>query len=114
MVSVELHENVLTEHGHGEWRVVASLEVEGADYDLRDPEHRLDMSLSVLSASESGRRLVFADQPEEWARSLPSAYHAPDMHAVVTHDDNPPARLEVERQTVRLTEAETSTPAAYA
>lgn len=109
MVSVELHENVQTQHGHGEWRTVASLEVDGSQYNVRDPDHRLDMSLSVISG---GRRLLFADDPEEWARRLPSAYHAPDLYAVVVHDDNPPAEVEVERRNVRLPEM--PTPVAHA
>jgi hypothetical protein len=112
MVAVELHENILTEHGHGEWHVVASLEANGSEYQLRDPENRLDLSLAVLSVSTAGRRLLFADDPEEWARSLGSAYHAPDLYAVITHDDNAPQALEVERQEVHLPDA--AAPAVYA
>jgi len=111
MVAVELHENILTEHGHGEWHVVASLEADGAEYRLRDPD-RLDLSLAVLSVSTPGRRQLFADDPEEWARSLGSAYHAPDFYAVITRDDNPPEALEVERREVHLPDA--AAPAVYA
>jgi hypothetical protein len=109
MVRVELHESVPTEHGHGEWKIAASLEVEGTSFNLRDPEHQLDMSLSVISGD---RRLLFSDDPEEWARRLPSAYHAPDLYAVVVHDDNPPAEPQIERRDVRLPEM--GVPAAHA
>lgn len=105
MVTVELVENILTEYGHGEWRTVASIVVANGEHEIRDPDGVLDLERTALSVSNPGRLLAFADDPEEWARSLPSVYHAADLHAIVIKDDNPPVIADVERREIVLPDA---------
>ena len=63
--------------------------------------------MPVLSL-RTGQRVRFEDDPEEWARNLPTVFHAPDLVVVVIEDDNPiPENLlhpDAEREPVRLRE----------
>jgi hypothetical protein len=42
--------------------------------------HYIDLSLPIVEP-ESGRRLLFHDDPEAWARNLPLAYRGGDIVA---------------------------------
>ena len=39
----------------------------------------------------TGKSVDPLDDPEEWARNLPSAYRSGDLVAVIQRDDRPPA-----------------------
>ena len=49
--------------------------------------------LPVVDPS-TGEQLVGLDDPELWARSLPYAFRAGDLMAIVVHDDSPVQRPE--------------------
>jgi hypothetical protein len=89
------------------WEAVARLRVAGHVHEVSGEERLIDFSMPVLSL-RTGQRIRFEDDPEEWARNLPTVFHAPDLVVVVIEDDNPiPANLlhpDVERQAVRLRE----------
>jgi hypothetical protein len=88
-----------------DWEAVAWLRVTGNDYDLEDPSNVVDLSLPVLNLRTS-RKLSFADEPEEWARNLPTAYRGPELIAVIVDDDNPVpvADVDVERAQIEVPE----------
>lgn len=64
------------------WRLASSLGGLDGDSAL------LDLNMPVVSL-RSGETIHFADEPEEWARSLVLAYRSGDLVATVLHDDNP-------------------------
>lgn len=80
-----------------------TLQVDGAHITLQGDPTKLDRSLPVLSLS-TGEQIRFEDDPEEWARSLPTVLHAPDFEAAVVHDTDPPKTPVVERQSVAVDE----------
>ena len=65
-----------------EWHTVATIRV-----DIRDEAGLFDFHVPVVSL-RSGEQVRFEDDPEEWARSLVTAYRAPDLVAVVVSDDH--------------------------
>ena len=65
-----------------EWHTVAAIRV-----DIRDDMRLLDFHIPVVSL-RSGEQVRFEDDPEEWARSLVTAYRAPDLVAVMVSDDH--------------------------
>lgn len=84
-----------------DWQVVATFRV-----DVRDEAGLIDFRLPVVSL-RTGRQVRLEDDPEEWARSLVTAYRAPDLVAVVVSDDNlvraaELPRSHVERERVEL------------
>lgn len=102
MVTVELRTQHV-ESNHVEWETIASLHVDGSHVHVEGDVDKLDRSLPVISLT-SGHRLQYEDDPEEWARSLPTLYHAPDFMAVVVEDSDPPETLAVEREDVHVDE----------
>lgn len=102
MVTVELRSQP-AESDHVEWETIAVLHVDGQRVDVSGDADRLDRSLPVISLT-TGRRLRYEDDPEDWARSLPTVYHAPDFMAVVVEDSDPPAAPAVEREDVFVRE----------
>jgi hypothetical protein len=102
MVTVELRSQP-AESDHVEWETIAVLHVDGQRVDVSGDADRLDRSLPVISLT-TGRRLRFEDDREDWARSLPTLYHAPDFMAVVVEDSDPPSAPDVEREDVALDE----------
>lgn len=102
MVTVELRTQHV-ESDHVEWETIVSLRVDGSHVHVEGDGDKLDRSLPVISVT-SGRRLQYEDDPEEWARSLPTLYHAPDFMAVVVDDSDPPEAPAVEREDVRVAE----------
>jgi hypothetical protein len=102
MVTVELRSQPV-ESDHVEWETIAVLRVDGTNAEVQGDADRLDRSLPVISLT-SGRHLHYEDDPEEWARSLPTVYHAPDFMAVVVEDSDPPATPPVAREDVFVDE----------
>jgi hypothetical protein len=88
-----------------EWAAIASLQVDGSNYELNDPTGVIDLSLPAPDL-RSGHTLQFQADPEGWARNLPAVYRGPELVAAVVHDDSP-ALLEdvrVERESVVVPE----------
>lgn len=85
MVKVELR--MPNREGTG-WRTAATISAEGERYKVVGDAKLVDLSLPVFDR-RAGRKLLFAEDREEWVRHLPSAYHAPDLVAVVVEDTNP-------------------------
>jgi hypothetical protein len=103
MVTVELRAQHV-ERDDVEWETIAVLRANGRQVEVTGDAGRLDRSLPVISLT-SGRRLRYEDDPEEWARSLPTVYHAPDFLAIVVEDSDPPASPFIERQQVIVADA---------
>jgi hypothetical protein len=72
------------------WEPIASLSVNGAEIELHDPDHVVDRELSVIDP-DGGRTIRLEDDPEGWARHLPSTYRGPELLAVVVSDSQPRA-----------------------
>jgi hypothetical protein len=71
------------------WETLVSLRVEdGHAPEVDGDSALLDLNMPVVSL-RSGETIHFADEPEEWARSLVLAYRSGDLVATVLHDDNP-------------------------
>jgi hypothetical protein len=107
MVEIELRAPHFDEERQTvEWEPVARLRVSGDQYELEDERGVVDLTLPVLNL-RTGRRLHFADSPEEWARNLPTTYRGPELVAEVLHDDAAPRveEVEVEREPVDVPEA---------
>jgi hypothetical protein len=69
--------------------VVAVLTVKGRDAKVEGAMAGvIDLTMPVMSLNHA-RSLRFDEDPEEWARSLPGSYRAPDLFARVVADDNP-------------------------
>lgn len=95
-----------------DWDAVAWLKVSGHDYELDDPSGVIDLSLPVLNLRTS-RKLSFTDEPEEWARNLPTAYRGPELIAVVVDDDDPvpAAQVHIDREQIEVPETVHATAA---
>lgn len=102
MVVVELREQ-RAESGHVEWETVAVLHVDGERVEIDGDGAKIDRSLPALSLT-TGKQIRFDEDPEEWARSLPTVFHAPDFEAVVVQDTAPPKVMILERQSVAVEE----------
>jgi hypothetical protein len=87
-----------------EWETISVLRADERHVELTGDADKLDRSLPVISLT-SGRRLHYEDDPEEWARSLPTVYNAPDLLAVVVEDTDPPASRLIERERVVVPDA---------
>jgi len=69
--------------------VVAVLVVKGRDVHVDgDMAGVIDFTMPVMSVNHE-RPIQFDEDPEEWARSLPGSYRAPDLFARVVADDSP-------------------------
>lgn len=102
MVVVELREQ-RAESGHVEWETVAVLHVDGESVEIDGDGTKIDRSLPALSLT-TGKQILFGEDPEEWARSLPTVFHAPDFEAVVVQDTAPPKTMILERQSAVVEE----------
>lgn len=102
MVNVEIRSQYV-ESAHVEWETIVLLRVDGQQVEVSGDAGRLDRSVPVISL-KTGRRLRYEDDPEDWARSLPTVYHAPDFMAVVIEDTDPPSAPVVERKDVVVDE----------
>lgn len=99
------------EHGQEpEWRPLVRLRVDRDDVQVEGDRDVLDFDMPVVSL-RTGDQVRFENDPEEWARSLPTAYRTGDVIVNVLHDDNPTraeelarAEVGVERHQVRLRE----------
>jgi hypothetical protein len=87
------------------WEAVARLRVAGHVHEVSGEERLIDFSMPVLSL-RTGQQIRFEDNPEEWARNLPTVFHAPDLVVVVIEDDNPVPEnqlyADVERELVHV------------
>lgn len=72
----------------------ATLHVEGDEPELVDPEQR-------VVGQRTGRAITFADDPEEWTRSLPGSFRSPYLWAEVVEDTHPLPEVEVEPVSLR-------------
>ena len=74
----------------GRSECVATLTQHGREVpkiDGREPQV-VDLDRMVLSLS-TGRAIRWDDDPEEWARGLPSSYRSGYLLAEITRDDHP-------------------------
>jgi hypothetical protein len=89
MVRVELqtpiHER---DTGAVRWEPLVALTVNGEGHEVEGDGSLLDLELPVVSLRR-GEQIRFADDPEEWARSLVLAYRSGDLIATVVQDDAP-------------------------
>jgi hypothetical protein len=90
MVHVELRTPIYDPtSGTLRWETLTSLRVDdGHSPELDGDLGLLDFDMPIVSL-RSGATIHFADDPEEWARSLVLAYRAGDLVATVLHDDHP-------------------------
>ncbi len=72
-----------------QWRAVVSLTVADGQTKISGDEQYIDFELPVLN-KRTGKRLYYREDPEEWARSLETLYHAPQLQATIVKDTNPP------------------------
>jgi hypothetical protein len=89
MVRVEL-QNPIHERDAGtvRWEPLVALTVDGEGYKVEGDSSLLDLDLPIVSLRR-GEQIRFADDPEEWTRSLVLAYRSGDLIATVVQDDNP-------------------------
>ena len=89
MVIVELQTPVVDRETETvEWKSLVVLRVDGHQHEIEGDEGILDLALVITSLS-TGEPITFDQAPDDWARSLPGAYRAPDLLATVVHDDDP-------------------------
>jgi hypothetical protein len=99
MVAVELRSPVFSEKtGQIEWCTRALVRAEDGDLTISSVGEAgvvVDRDMKVIDLA-TGSTLDSADEPEAWARNLPSAYRSADLVAVVVHDDDgdPPRATE--------------------
>lgn len=102
MVTVEFRRPMKDEHGCVTGFVpVVRLTV--ADGEIRvegDEPELVDLGQRVVSL-HTGKAITFADDPEEWARSLPGSFRTPYLWAEAIEDTDPLPDLEVEPVRVR-------------
>jgi hypothetical protein len=96
MVHVELRTPIHDrDSGTVRWEPLVALEVHnGHEPQIEGDRSLLDLDMPVVSL-RSGETIHFADNPEEWARSLVLAYRAGDLVAAVVHDDDPVSEEEL-------------------
>jgi hypothetical protein len=86
MVKIELCRPAWTEEGI---EVVAVIVANDRDVSVDgDMAEMIDLSMPVMSVNEH-RPIHLHENAEEWTRSLPGAYRAPDLFARVVADDHP-------------------------
>lgn len=90
MVLVEIESPVYDEEAGGARRIWrATVKADGDQLVFRGEEELVaGGDLPVVDPS-SGDALTGREDPEVWARSLPYAFRAGDLMAVVVHDDSP-------------------------
>jgi hypothetical protein len=74
---------------NGAFEVAARLKVDGKSHDIEGDPSVFDFEMPVVGITKR-RRVTFARDPEEWARSLPGSYRSPYLLAKVVHDDDGP------------------------
>jgi hypothetical protein len=90
MVAVEIRTPVYDEESNEvTWRGRAIVRAQGATLDIYGDPEVVDQHLSVVDIA-TGTPIRGMDDPEAWARSLPCAYRAGDLIAVVLLDTDPP------------------------
>lgn len=102
MVTVEIRVQHF-DSDHVAWETIARLHADGQQVEMEGDIDRFDLELPVVSLT-AGTQIRYEDDPEEWARSLPTVYHAPDFEAVVVADTAPPKTVVVEREHVVVEE----------
>jgi hypothetical protein len=70
------------------WVSVASLSANGSSYTVRDPMGLVDLTLKAPSPRHP-KPIAFEEDQEEWIRTLPLVYNAPDLMPTVLQDTNP-------------------------
>ena len=70
------------------WQGVALVRAVASDVTIYGDQSVLQ-PIRVMSITH-GKSIDIDEDAEEWARSLPDAYRAGDLVAVVLHDDSPP------------------------
>lgn len=102
MVAVELRIQ-RPDSNYAEWEAVAVLRADGEQVEVEGDSDKFDLTLPAVSLT-TGKQVRYEDDPEDWARSLPTVYHAPDFEAVVVHDTAPPKSVVLEREHVVVEE----------
>jgi hypothetical protein len=71
--------------------VQAELIVDGHEHSSTGEVRWIDLSIPVIDPA-TGRQLVFEDDPEAWARLLPTAYRSGDIVLEVVEEMAPAAQ----------------------
>lgn len=98
MVHVELRTPIHeSDSSSVRWEPLVALRAEnGHEPEIEGDRSLFDVEMPVVSL-RSGETIRFADNPEEWARSLVIAYRGGDLVAAITHDDDPVTEEELAR-----------------
>jgi hypothetical protein len=109
MVELEI---LMASDQHGDeaiWEPLVRLRVEARSVDIVSGDRGVvDFTMPVVSL-RTHDQVSFEDDPEEWARSLPTAFRTGDVMVRILDDTDPlraaeVTELEVERHEVRLRE----------
>lgn len=90
MVLVEIQSPVYDEEA-GSARLIwrATVKAYGDRLEIHGEEELLAGGELPVVDPSTGEQLSGADDPEPWARSLPYAFRAGDLMAIIIHDDSP-------------------------
>lgn len=90
MVLVEIRSPVYDEEA-GNARLIwrATVKAYGDRLEIQGKEELVDGGELPVMDPSTGKQLSSRDDPELWARSLPYAFRAGDLMAVVVHGDSP-------------------------
>jgi hypothetical protein len=93
MVVVEIRTPIYNEESSQiEWQPRTIVRADGSDLTFIGEQGVVSEDVAILDAA-TGRSLHGFDDPETWARNLPSAYRSGDLVAVVLVDTDPPGEL---------------------
>ena len=88
MVEVEIRSPVYDEEeGRIAWRALALVRADGDELSIYQEKPVIDVAMRVLDVA-TGKSVSAADEPKAWVRSLPFAYRAGDLVAVLLVDSD--------------------------
>lgn len=88
MIQLELRTTHRNSEGRLDWIPVACIRAYDDVFELSDPSGFFDLG-RLMSSPRHEKPFAFADDPEEWVRSLALIFNAPDLAVAVQQDTNP-------------------------
>jgi hypothetical protein len=84
---IEIQFSTLRRHdGEPEWDHVATIRVDGVQFELVGDEAFAEVrDIEVLDV-ESGQSVTYDAHPERWARNLPQAFRSGDLRCEIAYD----------------------------